>query len=196
MKFIKILNQGYNMDMLYVLENTEKIIEFKGEPKIKVLLKTMVSKGLITEDLKLTKIGEDLLNYWKTAKENENFRKELVKDNSFEEWWKAYPPTDTFEYNGKTFKGTRSLRVKKDECKVKFLRIINSKEFTKEELIEALKVEVEQKMEASYKTGQNKLSYMQNSYTYLNQKTFEGYVELLRKNYKFKKKTYENEVEI
>ena len=41
-------------------------------------------------------------------------------------------------------------------------------------------------MTQSIKTGQNKLSFMQNSMTYLNQFTYESFIELVRKGNKVK----------
>jgi CRISPR/Cas system CSM-associated protein Csm2 small subunit len=54
-------------------------------------------------------------------------------------------------------------------------------DYTAQQLIEALKYEILQKKEASSKTSVNKLAYMQNSLTYLNQRTFEPFMELLDK---------------
>jgi hypothetical protein len=101
-------------------------------------------------------------------------------DDEFERWWKAYPGTDTFSYKGKSFSGSRSMRVKKDECKVKLKKILEEGEYTIDELIAALEFEVLQKKENSLKTGTNKLSFQQNSLTYLNQRTFEPFIELVR----------------
>jgi len=39
---------------------------------------------------------------------------------------------------------------------------------------------VAQKKENSVKTGTNRLSYMQNSFTYLNQRSFEPFIELIK----------------
>ncbi len=64
---------------------------------------------------------------------------------------------------------------------MKFEKIIIEGDYTAEELIEALKYDVVQKKEASFKTGNNKLSYMQNSLTYLNQRSFEPFIELIKK---------------
>jgi hypothetical protein len=47
-------------------------------------------------------------------------------------------------------------------------------------MIAALAYEVLQKKENSVKGKVNKLTYMQNSLTYLNQRTFEPFIELVR----------------
>ena len=106
--------------------------------------------------------------------------KKTQDSNSFEEWWKAYPGTDTFTHKGKDFTGTRGMRKGKEECKAKLNAILQEGEYTIDEMIAALKYEVLQKKENSYASKTNKLSYMQNSLTYLNQRTFEPFIELIR----------------
>ena len=72
------------------------------------------------------------------------------------------------------------MRVKKDDCKLKLKKILDEGEYTTDELVAALEYEVLQKKENSVKAGENKLKYMQNSLTYLNQRTFEPFIELIR----------------
>ena len=95
-------------------------------------------------------------------------------------WWAAYPGTDTFEHKGRKFVGSRSLRQNKEECRLKFDKILIEGEYSVQELINALEYDVLMKKENSVKTGNNKLSYMQNSLTYLNQRSFESFIELIR----------------
>ena len=78
------------------------------------------------------------------------------------------------------FNGTRSLKSKKDDSRIKLDKILDEGEYKIEELIKALEFEVLQKKENSIKTGENKLSYLQNSLTYLNQRTFESFIDLIR----------------
>lgn len=101
----------------------------------------------------------------------------------FEEWWNAFPGTDTFEYKGKRFSGSRALRSKKEDCKMLFEKILREG-FTKDEMIKAVNYEVTQKKEDSVKRGENKLRFMQNSLTYLRQRTWEPYIELVRQGSK------------
>jgi hypothetical protein len=70
--------------------------------------------------------------------------------------------------------------VKKEECKAKIDKILEEGDYTIDEIIEALEFEVLQKKENSIKTKTNKLTYMQNSFTYLNQRTFEPFIELIK----------------
>ena len=72
------------------------------------------------------------------------------------------------------------MRVKKEDCKVKFNNVLSEGEYTAGELIAALQYEVLQKKENSLKTKVNRLTFMQNSLTYLNQRSFEPFIELIR----------------
>jgi len=104
-----------------------------------------------------------------------------VDDTAFSEWWKAFPATDTFEHKGKMFSGCRSLRQNQEQCRIAFDKILLENEYSAKDLIDSLKFDVLQKKEFSCKKGENKLSYMQNSLTYLNQKSYEPFIELVKK---------------
>jgi hypothetical protein len=67
---------------------------------------------------------------------------------------------------------------------LKFDKILLEGEYTAADLIAALKFDVEQKKENSVKLGTNKLTYMQNSLTYLNQRSYEPFIELIKEGAK------------
>jgi hypothetical protein len=187
--FEELIKKGYSLDLIFILKCVEGEVEEYGEsPKIKNLEDTALRKGLIGQG-GLTEEGKQLIAFLSsTTSEVPNTlrkrEKKIVVENGFDKWWKAFPGTDTFEYRGKKFKGTRAIRVKKDDCRIKIDKILAEGEYTIDELVEALKLEIQQKMENSLKTGQNKLSYMQNSLTYLHQRTFEPYLELIKSGHK------------
>jgi len=156
----------------------------KESPKLEALYQGIYRKGLITVEDKLTLTGKAVLEFLTTTEETTTLVRKKKTDDEFDLWWKAYPGTDTFKINGKSFTGTRSLRNKKDECKIKLYKILEEGEYTVKELIEALEFEVNQKVNNSIKTGVNKMSFMQNSLTYLNQRTFEPFIELIREGHK------------
>lgn len=182
--FEEILKAGYSLDIIYLLKLIDEGADATAlceNPKMSILCQTLRRKGLLSENLKVTLIGKSMIGF---LDEEGTPETKLVKKkqdfNSFDEWWKAYPGTDTFTHKGKDFTGTRSMRVKKDECKAKLNAILQEGEYTIDEMIAALKYEVLQKKENSYASKTNKLSYMQNSLTYLNQRTFEPFIELIR----------------
>lgn len=179
-----LLQVGIDLNSLYLLEAFER-----GEDiglKINTIKslswrQTLIRKDYVTDKGEITLTGKDLLKALREGKSVvPNKRKKVEVSPEFIQWWNLFPGTDTFEYRGRKFKGNRSLKAKKDECEVKFNKIINEGEYKTQELIDALLLEVNQKKEASYQTGQNKLSYLTNSLTYLSQRGFENYIELLR----------------
>ena len=181
--FEELYKNGYTLDMLFILKLAEEgdvMFLCQDDIKLKTLLQGMIRKGILTENGGVTLSGKAVLEILNKEEIKPLTRKIPDKTDDFERWWKAYPGTDTFTYRGKSFSGTRSMRVKKDDCKLKFTKILNEGEYTADEMIAALQLEVEQKKENSVKAVENKLKYMQNSLTYLNQRTFEPYIELIK----------------
>ena len=181
--FEELYKNGYTLDMLFILKLAEEgdvMFLCQDDIKLKTLLQGMIRKGILTENGGVTLSGKAVLEILNKEEIKPLSRKIPDKTDDFERWWKAYPGTDTFTYKGKSFSGTRSMRVKKDDCKLKFTKILNEGEYTADEMVAALQLEVEQKKDNSVKASENKLKYMQNSLTYLNQRTFEPYIELIK----------------
>ena len=185
-KFIEIVKKGYSLDIVFILQQIEADFSIDTEESAKVegIIQTCKRKGLISDDEKLTLEGKALLAF--LSSEEEILIKKKPVDDYFIEWWKAFPGTDSFEHKGRKFTGSRSLRADKENCRIKFNKILGEGEYTHTEMIEALKYDVLAKKEASIKEGQNKLKYLQNSLTYLNQRSFEPFIELIKKDGKVK----------
>ena len=182
-QFEELIKRSYNLDIIYLLKLIEEQYDitplYKDSMKVASLYQSLIRKGLITDtDEKLTVLGKDLLEFV-GAQGGKKIIKRKPATTDFEEWYKSYPGTDSFEYKGKTFKGTRAIRKGKDECRLKFDKILLEGDYTAEQLIAALKYEVLQKKESSIETNSNRLTFMQNSVTYLNQRSFEAYIELI-----------------
>jgi hypothetical protein len=182
-QFEELIKKGYNLDIIYLLKLIDEQFDIsplcEGSMKIDSVYQSLIRKGLITkDDEKLTLIGKDLLKFIETKNDVKIIRRKPATTD-FEEWWKTYPGTDSFEYKGKTFKGTRALRLHKDDCRLKFDKILIEGEYTASQLIAALNFEVIQKKEASLSTGTNRLTFMQGSSVYLNQRAFEAFIELI-----------------
>lgn len=167
------------MMLMMIHEQYDVKLISQDNPKLQILLQSIHRKGLITEDFKITETGTKLLEYLK-AKTRQKFVKPKISAQEFDDWWEAYPGTDSFTHNGKKFQGSRSLRSGKEDCRIKFNVILSEKEYTAQELIDAMKYDVQLKKEASVKEQRNKLSFMQNSLTYLNQRSYEPFIELIR----------------
>src|SRR6476620_11817012 len=177
-KLAELYSRGYNGDIILLLlaiKNNEDIpdqIQYsKTEDKC-------VRKGLISGN-KLTKVGEELLEFLDKP-ETEKFEKKKLNEDVFLRFWQLFPATDSFEYKGRSFLGSRGLRVKKDDCRIKLNAILSLGEYNIEDILRATEYDIFLKKEQSFKTGQNKLSYIHNSLTYLNQLSFEPFIELSR----------------
>lgn len=73
------------------------------------------------------------------------------------------------------------MRVQKESCKLKFNAILNEGVYTAKQIIDALKYIVLQKKEDSVKKKSNELTYLQNSLTFLNQGSYEPFIEIAQK---------------
>jgi hypothetical protein len=183
--FQELIKKSYNLDIIYLLKLIDQEHDvtpmYENSMKISALYQSLVRKGLITNEDKLTLIGKDLLNF---IKNDDNSDIKIVKRKpitvDFEEWWKNYPSTDSFTANNQVFKGTRSLRRGKEECKRKFKSILEEGDYTTLQLIESLKFEVTNRIERSLSEKKNILSFMQGSIPYLNQRSFEGFIEMMQ----------------
>jgi 23S rRNA maturation mini-RNase III len=187
-QFEELIKRGYNLDVIFLLKLIDEQYDVsplcEGSMRIAAVYQALIRKGLITEtDDKLTTLGRDLLEFM-NAKSTGKLIKRKPATTDFEEWWKNYPGTDSFEYKGKTFKGTRAIRKGKDECRLKFDKIILEGEYTAQQLIAALEYELLQKKESSIVNNDNRMTFMQNSVTYLNQRAFEAYIELINEGAK------------
>ena len=193
-KFLEIIKTSYSLDIIYLLKLIEQNYDIselcKESVKINVLYNTLIRKGLITEtEDKLTILGTELLEFIE-SKSSTKFKKKKFGNDGFDSWWENYPGTDKFIYKGKSFPATRALRANKDECRIKFNKILLEGDYTSEQLIEALKYDVQSKKDNSISTGTNKLSFMQNSLTYLNKKTFEPFIEIIKEGKEIKNNDY------
>lgn len=182
-QFEELIKRSYNLDIIYLLKLIDEQYDvsplYRDSMKISAIYQSLIRKGLITEhDDKVTTLGKDLIEFV-NAKSGPKLIKRKSATTDFEEWWKIYPGTDSFEYKGKKFTGTRAIRKGKDECRLKFDKIMLEGEYTAAQLIAALNYEVLQKKESSLATGTNRMTFMQNSVTYLNQRAFEAYIELI-----------------
>jgi hypothetical protein len=181
--FEQLLKDGYTLDMIFLLKLIDEEFDIKtlaeGGPKTDMLCQTLRRKGLVSEQFKITVLGRNLLEFMNTRAKTSKIVKKTQTFAEFERWWAAYPGTDIFTHKGKSFSGGRTLRVNKDECQLKLDAILAEGEYTIDQLIAALEYEVTQKKENSFKTGTNRLTYMQGSITYLNQRSFQNYIELI-----------------
>jgi hypothetical protein len=180
--FIALAKKSISLDSIFILKLLEQNADLESlkinSAKIDIMCMTLMRKGYITEENKLTVSGIELITFVDDKHAVEIIKKKPIA-SEFDEWWKEYPASDIFIYKGVKFMGSRAFKVKKDDCRIQFNKIVNEGEVTALQLIAALKFDVLVKKEESIKARTNKLMYMQNSLTYLNQRTFEGFIEVI-----------------
>lgn len=181
--FIGLESTGLDLNLLFLLEcfneGTDPTIHSKSE-RVLGWKQTLIRKGYLTDKGEVTCVGKAVLLAPRIrVPVKPLIRETIIKQVSdFDKWWNAYPRTDLFTHMGKDFHGSRGMRVHKDKCKKEFMKVIDSGEFSTEDMIRALEYEVEMRKNDSVRSGDNKLKFMHNSHTYLLQRDFENFMEI------------------
>lgn len=182
--FEQLIKQSYSLDHIYLLKLVEASVDIQsmidGSMKIAGLYQSLVRKGLVSDvTQEITLLGRELLTFADTEEKKQIVKmKPLVSD--FENWWNAFPSTDNFEHRGRKFTGSRGLKRSRDDCRIKFNKILAEGEYTAQLITDATMLDVFLKKEASFKNNENRLSYLQNSLTYLVQRSFEPFIEMVQ----------------
>lgn len=180
--FEEIIEQLYTLDQIFLLkmicENIEVSTMLVNSQRMTSIYQSLVRKGLV-DDYVVTKTGLEILQFMNTTKKTKLIRKK-TSNTEFDTWWTSFPGTDTFSINSKKFSGSRGLKRNMEECRIKFNRIVEQGIHKPSEIIDATLLDVQMKKENSFKTGDNRLSYIQNSLTYLNQMSYEPFIDLLK----------------
>lgn len=179
--FQELTKKGLSLDYVFLLmlikdgHDCSSLIE--DNPKMESMIQTLVRKALITEENKITLIGQELLDFM-ASKIVSTISRVKKSTKEFDEWWESYPSTDHFEFKGKVFTGSRGMRVQKEKCKLKFNAIVNEGIYSAQEIIDATKYVVQLKKENSYRKKSNDLTYLQNSFTFLDKDHYVPFIEL------------------
>ena len=182
--FEQLLKQSYSLDHIFLLKLVEANIDIQplieGSMKIAGLYQSLVRKGLVSDvTQEITQIGRELLTFADTEVK-EPIKKLKQKSSDFETWWNAFPATDNFEHRNKKFSGSRGLKRSREDCRIKFNKILAEGEYTAQLITDATALDVFLKKEASVKNNENRLSFIQNSLTYLTQRSFEPFIEMIK----------------
>lgn len=182
--FSELIKKGYDLNCIFLMKLIHEQMDISTlrleSAKIEAIYTGLIRKGLITEaGDALTTVGQELLIFLDT-KELKKLMKKKVDSTEFNLWWEAFPSTNTFTYKGVHFEGDRSLRQKENDCRLKIDKILLDGKYTIQDLIDALNREVTQKKESSIRERENKLKYMHNSLTYLNQEDYKSFIKLNR----------------
>lgn len=173
----QIYSQGLSMDIVWILQLLDKevIIIEEASDKVKNYIQTCLRKQLITEDLKLTLKGQEVI---KQLIGGEEIKAKKREKSQFDFWWEIYPSTNCFSVKGKSFDGTQKKNIRKDDCRAKFNKYVESGEFTAEDIISATQFHIQMCMDQSFKKKENQLTFCPNSLRYINEKYFEPYIRL------------------
>ena len=182
--FEQLVKQSYSLDHIYLLKLVEANVDTQsmidGSMKIAGLYQSLLRKGLISDvTLSITQTGRELLAYI-DSDDKAVIKRTRQKSSDFENWWSVFPLTDNFEYKGRKFTGSRGLRRSREDCRIKFNKILAEGDYTAQQIVDATSLDIFLKKEASLKTGENKLTYLQNSLTYLTQRSYEPFVEMIQ----------------
>lgn len=130
---------------------------------------------------KLTLIGllqeltlEDFLSRSEVKREKK--KPTITPGSLFKEFWEAYPPTASFNIKGMRFQSARVLRSNYQICEQLYNKAIHSGSVTHEDLMKALKKQVNMMKQESFETGLNKLQYFSAIEVYLRQGKYESFV--------------------
>ena len=179
--FEELLKKNLSLDYVFILMLVKEGHDIKSLTSLNLRLdamrQTLLRKALISEENKLTPIGQELLDFM-TTKIAVPIVKKKASTQEFDEWWEAFPSTDHFEFQGRIFTGSRGMRVQKEKCKLKFNSIVNEGFYTARQIIDATKLVVTLKKNASIKKRSNELTYLQNSYTFLDKDHYVPFIEM------------------
>jgi len=182
--FEQLIKQSYSLDQIYILKLVEANVDIQpmieGSMKIAGLYQSLVRKGLISNvTLSITQTGRELLTY-ADSETKEPIKRPRQKSSDFDNWWNVFPLTDNFEYKGRKFTGSRGLRRSREDCRIKFNKILTEGDYNAQQITDATSLDIFLKKEASVKTGDNKLTFLQNSLTYLTQRSYEPFIEMIQ----------------
>lgn len=181
--FLELIEKGFNLDYVFLLmlvkEGHDLEVLTKDNIKLDGMRLSLIRKALITEDNKLSTLGQELLDFM-ASKIASPIVKKQASTKEFDEWWESYPGTDHFEYKGRVFTGSRGMRVQKEKCKLKFNAIINEGVYSARQIIDATKFVVILKKENSFKKKTNELTYLQNSFTFLDKDHYVPFIDMMK----------------
>lgn len=183
-KIIAVIQTDLDLGSYLVLELMRNNNSYQGDNySINAFMKTLLIKGYVSQN-KITDKGLDLLHsvdviIGEAIPKVPSLKKSKDK---FDEWWSVYPATNNFEYKGMKFTGAQTKRIKKEDCKKLFNKLVVLG-LDADDIINATKYHIERVKELSYKDFKkaNGLTFVANSERYLREKLFEPYIEMAKK---------------
>ena len=103
-------------------------------------------------------------------------KKPVQVDSKFREIWDAYPASASFSYRGMNWKSSRVLRANYQVCEMLYQKAVAEDNVTHEQILEAVKKQVQMVKEESYQSGNNGMQYLSSLEVYHRQAKYEAYV--------------------
>lgn len=172
------MNKGVDLAIVYLLEKAYEGVdlwsfEFR---RLGAFIATLERKGL-TANGKITDEGREFYSSILNMEEEIILKKVENKNDEWKVFLSFYPPNNNFIWRGKHFEGERGIRKNSKDGEGIFTKILNSKEYTCEDLCRAVVAEAIGKMQESYKSGENKMRYFINTESWLRQKQYENWID-------------------
>jgi len=183
-QFQSLINAGISLSHIYFLELIDDGKIVKSIEGHEPYLNELHALTCLDENFEITIQGKNLLKEVYSRDRTKSLRnKPKEYDPRFLEWWEAFPRSDDFWVVFKekdSFKGDRTLRVKKDESQTRYLELL--KYYPHDKLLKALKYERDARRDQSYVRSKNMLTYMRSTHPYLNDtENIEKYMILLER---------------
>lgn len=174
-RIINLHTNKLNLSHLAILSDEGILEKLEGHTLYKQLERGgYIFNGKVSEKgLELLSIVDNPVNYKSPNRSKNKVQVEYSED--FLKWWEAYPPTDNFTYRGIDYIGTRTLRLKKEECFTEYIKL--SEEYGVQRMLNALNKEVQVRKDVSAQKSQNQLTYMKGTVPYLNSKSFKVFLD-------------------
>jgi hypothetical protein len=140
-----------------------------------------VTKAVIQELTLIGTMSTLTLDNYIAASGAKKERKKPVQsvDSKFREIWDAYPASGNFQYRGMKFTSSRTLRANYQVCEMLYQKALQSKQIvTHEQILEAVKKQVQMVKEESYESGQNRMQYLPSLEVYLRQARYEAMISI------------------
>jgi hypothetical protein len=165
----------------------EKILEIDKQRRL--LLQNLVRRGYlglfndelgfdISENLYVTDLGEDIIaslrdRFESFKREDINFTKTNF-EQLFQEFWETFPTSDKVLH----YPRTRVLRTEQEKCKKLYKKLLE--DYTHDEIIKALKYEINMRLANSTGKMFSDFKFMKASITWLNNKEFLAILDIMK----------------
>ena len=165
---LQIVQKDWSDIMLYV---RDKLRDQLNKDK-------MLSEQLLLGTLAVCTLDR----YLEDTQQKKERKKTVQTDGMFKAIWNEYPSSASFQYRGMKFTSSRVLRANYQVCEMLYQKAVADKSVTGEQILAAIKKQVQMVKEESYESGQNRMQYMSSLEVYLRQSRYEAFLYMENDN--------------